>query len=225
LSATRPVLALDLDGTLVDTAGDLVAALNHVLAGEGVKPFALADAVKMVGNGSRAMLRTALTESGRQPAEAELDGMTADLLAWYMDHIAVFSRPFPGVEQALDRFAAAGWRLAVCTNKFESAARLLLTELGLADRFAAIAGQDTFAAMKPDPLHLTETVRAAGGDPRQAIMVGDTHVDADTARNAGVPSVLVTFGYSAVPPATLGADRLIDHYDQLFDTVAGLIRT
>jgi phosphoglycolate phosphatase len=225
LTDTPPVLVLDLDGTLVDTAGDLVAALNHVLAGEGVKPFALADAVKMVGNGARAMLRTALIESGRAAGKEELDRMTADFLAWYMDHIAVFSRPFPGAEEALDRFAAAGWQLAVCTNKFEGAARLLLAELGLADRFAAIAGQDTFAAMKPDPLHLTETVRVAGGAPRRAIMVGDSNVDADTARNAGIPSVLVTFGYSPVPPATLGADRLIDHYDQLFDVVTGLVRT
>ena len=219
----QPTIVFDLDGTLVDTAGDLVAALNHVLAGEDVGPVALADGVRMVGNGARAMLRTALVESGRQPSVQDLDRMTGDFLAWYLDHIAVHSRPFPGATEALDRFAADGWRLAVCTNKFEKAARLLLGELGLADRFAAISGQDTFAAMKPDPLHLLETVRAAGGSPSRAVMVGDSNVDADTARDARIPSVLVTFGYSPVPAATLGADRLIDRYDQLFATAAGLI--
>lgn len=225
MTQAPPILVLDLDGTLVDTAGDLVAALNHVLAGEGVGPVALADAVRMVGNGSRAMLRTALVESGREPTTEDLDRMTADFLAWYVDHIAEMSRPFPGAPEALDRFAAAGWRLAVCTNKFEGAARSLLAQLGLARRFAAIAGQDTFVAMKPDPRHLTETIRVAGCVPERAIMVGDSNVDADTARNAGIPSVLVTFGYSPVPAATLGADRLIDHYDHLFDAAAGLIRT
>jgi phosphoglycolate phosphatase len=223
-AAPPPTLVLDLDGTLVDTAGDLVAALNHVLAGEGVGPIALADAVKMVGNGARAMLRTALVESGREPAKEELDRMQADFLAYYLDNIAVVSRPFPGVPEALDRFAASGWRLAVCTNKFERAARLLLDELGLIGRFAAISGQDTFAAMKPNPLHLTETIRVAGGVPTSAVMVGDSDVDAATARNARVPSVLVTFGYSPVPAVTLGADRLIDHYDQLFETAKRLVR-
>ena len=223
MSLPPPTIVFDLDGTLVDTAGDLVAALNHVLAGEGVGPLALADAVKMVGNGARAMLRTALTESGRPPATTDLDRMTADFLAWYLDHIAVHSRPFPGATAALDRFAEAGWRLAVCTNKFERAARLLLDQLGLSERFAAISGQDTFAAMKPDPLHLLETVKAAGGSQSRAIMVGDSNVDADTARNASIPSVLVTFGYSPVPVDTLGGDRMIDHYDQLFDAARELI--
>lgn len=219
-----PTIVFDLDGTLVDTAGDLVAALNHVLAAEGVGPLALADAVKMVGNGARAMLRTALLESGRQPSPEELDRMTADFLAWYLDHIAIHSRPFPGATDALDRFASAGWQLAVCTNKFERAARRLLDELGLSARFAAISGQDTFSAMKPHPLHLLETVKAAGGTAARAIMVGDSNVDADTARNANIPSVLVTFGYSPVPVQTLGGDQLIDHYDRLFDAATGLLR-
>ncbi len=221
---SAPTLVLDLDGTLVDTARDLVQALNAVLAQEGVEPIPLAEAVTMVGHGARAMLRAGLIACGREPCAGQLDGLVARFLAYYSDHIADHSRPYPGVPDALDRFASAGWRMAVCTNKFEAAARLLLAKLGLADRFAAISGQDTFGVMKPDPRHLLETIRVAGGRPEFAVMVGDSGVDADTARGAGIPVVLVKFGYSQVPVATLGADRLIDNYGELFDAAGGLVK-
>jgi phosphoglycolate phosphatase len=217
-----PTLVLDLDGTLVDTARDLIATLNAIVQAEGLEPIPFDDAVAMVGHGARVMLESAFAAHGQNVAPERLDDLTAKFLAHYGHHIADSSRPFPGAEAMLDRFAAAGWRLAVCTNKHEAPARKLLRLLGLADRFAAITGQDTFGFRKPDPRHLTETVRLAGGAAANAVMVGDSLTDVDTAIAADVPVIVVAFGYSAIPPAELGANRVIAHFDELWDAVAGL---
>jgi phosphoglycolate phosphatase len=211
-----PILVLDLDGTLVDTAGDLTATLNDVLRSEGLAPVPFEAARLMVGNGARAMLASGLSAAGEAVAPERLDALLAVFLEIYAGRIAETSRPFPGAVDALDRFAADGWRLAVCTNKFEQLSRQLLTEIGIADRFAVIAGQDTYGTRKPDPRHLTETIRAAGGDPLQAIMVGDSDVDIATARAARIPVVAVSFGYSRTPVAELSPDRVIDHFDALY---------
>ncbi|HMN87153.1 MAG TPA: phosphoglycolate phosphatase [Bauldia sp.] len=219
----RPTLVLDLDGTLVDTASDLVATLNAVLAGESVPPIAYDEAVAMVGHGARSMLAAALKSAGEPADEARLDRLFAAYLAHYADHLADTSRAFPGVAEALDRFTAEGWTLAVCTNKLEGLSKSLLSALGLADRFAVIAGQDTFAARKPDPLHLLETVRAAGGSRERAVMVGDSIVDIETARAAGIPVVGVDFGYSAIPVRELGPDAVVSGYDALFDAATALL--
>ncbi len=218
--AHPPTLVLDLDGTLVDTAGDLVATLNAILEPEGMAPVEVEAATTMVGHGARVMLERAFTHHGQSITPERLDELTDRFLAYYSEHIAEMSRPFPGAEAALDRFAAAGWRLAVCTNKHEQPAKKLLGVLGLAGRFAAITGQDTFGFRKPDPRHLTETIRLAGGSEGSAVMVGDSPTDVDTAIAAGVPVIAVTFGYSAVPVAELGATQLIDHFDELWDAVA-----
>jgi phosphoglycolate phosphatase len=219
-----PLLVLDLDGTLVDTAGDLIATLNAVLAAEGLPPAAPAAVARMIGHGARAMLATALRAHGSEPEGGRLDTLTARFIDHYAGHLADSSRPFPGAVEALDRFRDAGWRLAVCTNKFERLSRSLLEQLALADRFAVIAGQDTFAHRKPDPRHLSETIAAAGGDPRSSVMVGDSDVDVRTAQAAGVPVVAVGFGYSPLPVRQLGADIVIDRFDDLFDAAAGLLR-
>jgi phosphoglycolate phosphatase len=219
---STPTLVLDLDGTLVDTAGDLVATLNQTLANEGLPAAPFESARLSIGHGARMMIEKALKGHNVPATSADLDRLLADFLRHYAVHIADHSRPFPGAEAALDRFAAAGWRLAICTNKSEPLARDLLVRLGLADRFAVIAGPDTFGIRKPDPGHLTETIRAAGGVREAAIMVGDSKTDIDTALAAKIPVVAVTFGYSPEPIAELGADRLIDHYDQLFDAAGAL---
>ncbi len=221
---SAPTLVLDLDGTLVDTAADLIATLNAILAGEGLAPLAPATAIAMVGHGSRALLASALRANGVEPVSDRLDNLVALFIGHYAAHIADASRPFPGAVAALDRFAAAGWRLAVCTNKFEGLSRQLLAALGLLDRFAAVTGQDTFGVRKPDPRHLLETIRLAGGGVADAVMVGDSIVDVDTAKAAGVPVIAVAFGYSAVPVAELGADRVIAHYDELFAAAGDLRR-
>jgi phosphoglycolate phosphatase len=217
-----PTIVFDLDGTLVDTAADLVATLNAIVAPEGIGRVALADGRAMVGHGARAMIESAFAASGQTVGASRLDRLFAAFLAHYGAHMADRSRPFPGVEDALDRFAAAGWRLAVCTNKHEAIARRLLELLGLGQRFAAVTGQDTFGFRKPDPRHLTETIRLAGGSAGRAIMVGDSLTDVDTAIAAAVPVVAVTFGYSAVPPARLGADALIGSFAGLWDAVQGI---
>ena len=219
-----PTIVFDLDGTLVDTAGDLVATINAILGREGMAPVDFDTAVAMVGSGARVMLQSAFTAQGRSLTPEKLEALFEDFLAHYDEHLVDTSRPYPGVEAALDRFIAGGWRLAVCTNKTHRPALKLLGLLGLAERFAAITGQDTFSFRKPDPRHLTETIRRAGGDIADAVMVGDSATDVDTAIAAGVPVVAVTFGYSATPVTELGATVLIDHFDELYDAAAKLKR-
>jgi phosphoglycolate phosphatase len=221
---TRPTIVFDLDGTLVDTAHDLVATLNSILVAEGMVPVKVEAAVAMVGSGARVMLEAAFAAEGRALTPETLDRLLRDYMALYDEHLADESRPYPGAEVMLDRFAAEGWLLAVCTNKFEASARKLLRILGLAPRFAAITGQDTFAFRKPDPRHLTETIRLAGGVGDNAVMVGDSTTDIDTAMAANVPVVAVTFGYSPIPVADLKPTRVIASFAELWDAVADIRR-
>jgi phosphoglycolate phosphatase len=222
MNGAAPTLVLDLDGTLVDTAGDLVATLNVILGNEGLPALPFDRARSFIGHGAKAMLEAGLAAAGAPASPERINPLFDAFLAYYSEHIADHSRPFPGALAALDRFAGEGWRLAVCTNKLESLSRELLAALGIADRFAVIAGQDTFGVRKPDPRHLTETIIRAGGDPTVAIMVGDSEIDVATARAAALPVVGVTFGYSPVPMASLGADRVIDHFDELYESATAL---
>lgn len=217
---TPPLLVFDLDGTLIDTAGDLTAALNAVLAEEGMRPVAATDARSMIGTGALALVRRGFEASGRAILPEKEEHLFQRFLLHYRAKIAVLSRPYPGCLAALDRFAAAGWRLAVCTNKLESLTLQLIETLGLTRRFAAIAGADTFGVRKPDPAMLFATISQAGGDPAHSVMVGDSMTDVSTAKAAGVPVVAVDFGYTEIPPAEFGADALISHYDHLWDAVA-----
>ena len=218
----RPILVFDLDGTLVDTATDLVATLNVILEQEGLTPVPYAEARSMVGHGARVLIERGLAANNVTRDTAAIDRMFDTYIAYYAAHIADTSRPFEGVVAALDQFAAEGWLLAVCTNKLEGLSMLLLDALGLSDRFAAICGADTFAARKPDPLALTETILRAGGDPRRAIMIGDSKTDIDTAKAAGIPVVAVDFGYTPVPVTELGPDMVISHFNELKGAIAGL---
>lgn len=219
-----PTLVLDLDGTLVDTAGDLVATLNVILNKEGLPGLAFDEARGMIGNGARAMLQAGLAAHGKVPPPERIEALFNEFVAHYTAHIADLSAPFPGALAALDRFAADGWRLAICTNKLEGLARHLLGQIGIADRFASIAGQDTFGIRKPDPRHITETIRAAGGEPARAIMVGDSDLDITAAQAAAIPAIGVSFGYSPVPIGELGPDHVIGHFDELFVAADRLLR-
>jgi len=216
------VLALDLDGTLAETAGDLIGALNVVLASEGIEAVPVEAARSLLGAGGRALIQRGFTRAGRSLQTAKLDALFVEFLSYYNAHIAVHSHLFPGVVAALDRFSADGWRLAVCTNKMESSSRLLLDRLGVIDRFAVVCGQDTFGASKPDPKPLRETIRAAGGAPESSVMVGDSITDIKTARAVGSPVVAVDFGYTDVPVSELRPDRVISHFDQLYEAVRSL---
>jgi phosphoglycolate phosphatase len=219
----QPTIVFDLDGTLVDTAPDLVATLNAVLAREGYEALPYEDARKMIGGGVRHMLARGLARHGVTLTTAELDRLFADFIPHYAAHIADHSRSFPGLGQSLDCLAAQGDRLAVCTNKLEHLSVLLLERLGLAGRFAAICGQDTFGVPKPDPEILRRTIARAGGSLASSVMVGDSPADVAIARGAGVPVIAVDFGYSDIPPPLLKADRIIGHFDELPAAVASLL--
>ena len=219
------MIVFDLDGTLAETAGDLVATLNHILTREGLGAVSEAEARRMVGTGARQLIKHGFEKSGASVAPDRLEILFKDFLDHYEAHVAVHTFLFPGVTQALDRFEAAGFSFAVCTNKSSKPSLKLLNELGVAHRFRAICGQDTFAWWKPDPRALLSTIDRAGGDPTRAIMVGDSRTDIDTAKAAGVPVVAVDFGYTDTPVSELGPDHIISHFDELWDAVARLSPT
>jgi len=217
-------VVFDLDGTLVDTAPDLIETLNVVFSRDGLPPVEYAAARDMIGGGARRMIEMGLKLEGRTLADSAVDRMFADFIEHYAAHIADRSQPFPGLDAALDRLAAGGCRFAVCTNKLEGLSRLLLEALGLTSRFVAICGQDTFGIQKPDPEILRRTIQAAGGKMQRAVMVGDSGTDIATARATGIPVVAVDFGYSETPIRELRPDRLISHFDELADAVFALER-
>ena len=221
--AIARTVVFDLDGTLVDTAPDLVAALNFVLEREGLPPVPLLSARNMIGAGARRMIERGLELEGRAATPDDLTRLTADFIDHYAAHIADASRPFDGLEDALDDLRARGYRLAVCTNKLEWLSKRLLDQLGLSGRFSAICGADTFGVPKPDPAILRQTVARAGGQMVSAIMVGDAGPDIGVARRAGIPVIGVAFGYTEVPMVDLKPDRLVDHMRDLPAAVASLM--
>jgi phosphoglycolate phosphatase len=216
-------VVFDLDGTLVDTAPDLISALNHVLDREGLPPVPLKSARTMIGAGARKLIERGLELEGRLASVEDISRLTTDFIDYYAAHIADASRPFDGLEGALDDLQAQGFQFAVCTNKLEWLSKLLLDQLGLSGRFSAICGADTFGVSKPDPAILRETVARAGGHLASAIMVGDAGTDVGVARRAGIPVIGVEFGYTDVPIAELKPDRLIGHMSDLPEAVASLI--
>jgi phosphoglycolate phosphatase len=220
--ASLPTIVFDLDGTLADTAHDLVATLNSILLAEGLEAIPLASARELIGQGSRALLQRGFAVQGRRITPDRLEILFEEFLHRYAMHLVDQTRLFPGVEAALERLSSRGHLLAVCTNKNEGLSRDLLVALGVAPRFSAICGRDTFAFCKPDPRHLTETVRLAGGCAATAIMVGDSKTDIDTARAADLPVIAVPFGYTDVPVAELSPDTVIEHFDEIDAAIAQL---
>jgi phosphoglycolate phosphatase len=208
-------IVFDLDGTLIDTAPDLIDTLNVILTGRGLPAVPYDAARPLIGGGAKGMIERALVLEGRGATAADVDTLYTAFVAHYAEHIADRSRPFPHVEATLDRLAAEGHTLAVCTNKLEWLSRRLLDALKLSERFAAICGQDTFGIQKPDPRIFWQTVLRAGGEPDRAVMIGDSNTDIRTARAANVPVVAVDFGYTDVPVATLDPDRVIASFAEL----------
>lgn len=217
-------IVFDLDGTLVETAPDLIAATNHVLGLAGLGAIEPALIRPFISFGARSMIREGLRLHGRRTTDPEIETILGTFLAHYSANIAVQSHPYPGLGAALDRIVAQGGQLAVCTNKSEALARKLLDALGLSGRFKALAGYDTFSVAKPHPEHLLGTIRLAGGEARRAIMVGDSETDIKTARAAGTPVIGVTFGYTDRPVATFGPDAVIDHFDHLDEALARVLK-
>lgn len=213
----QPLMVFDLDGTLVDSVPDLAAALNRLMAGRALAPFGRAQVAGFVGDGARVLLERAFGARGTVPDAAAL----GDFLRDYGANAAVLTEPYPGVRETLERFAAAGWRMAVCTNKPEAPARTLLAALDLARYFAAVGGGDSFAVRKPDPGHLLATIEAAGSTPSVAVMAGDHHNDVLAAAGLGVPSIFAAWGYG---PAETGehASATARAFSEVFELAVGL---
>src|SRR3989344_5255470 len=209
------VVAFDLDGTLVDTAPDLIGTLNVLLGDEGLPALPLDEARPVIGRGARWLIERGFEAAGQHLHPARVQPLFDRFIAHYLDHIADESRPFPGCEAALDALRAAGAKLCVCTNKRTDLSVALLETLGLASRFEAVIGADAAPAIKPDPRHLQAAVGAVGGDMTRAIMVGDAFTDAGAARAAKAGLILVSFGYTEVPAADLDPDILIHSFDEL----------
>lgn len=216
----RPTIVFDLDGTLADSARDLIKTLNVILESQGVEPVPIEKARDLLGAGARPLIERGFALYGKILPENLLEELYHDFLDHYHDHLADETVLFPGVLAALDRLEADGWRMAICTNKLERHSRTLLDALGVSHRFAAICGKDTFSVFKPDPGHLTQTIALAGGQTDSAIMVGDSRTDIDTAKAAGIPVVAVSFGYTNVPVQELEPTVVIDHFDELLGAVA-----
>ncbi len=216
------IVGFDLDGTLLDTHADLGAAVNHALALAGRAPVPIGEVSALIGGGGRVMLRRALALSGGAD-EAEIPALHDALLSYYEANIAVHTQLFPGGEAMLDALAEAGVKLAVVTNKLEALAVRVLDELGLTTRFYTVIGGDTLGPgrAKPSRYPIDAMIARAGGGGR-AVFIGDTTYDIGAARAAGVPSVAVSFGFNDAPPAELGADAVIGHFDELIPALAKL---
>ena len=215
-------IIFDLDGTLIDTAPDLIATLNVILTREGFAPVALDEARNAIGAGAKPLLQRGLAKHGNAVSPARLDALYGEYLDYYAAHIADHSRPFPGLSAALDTLEKDGFTFAVCTNKLEWLSVRLLDQLKLSQRFAAICGQDTFKIAKPNPEVLLRTIAKAGGDASRAIMVGDSNTDILTARAAGIPVIAVDFGYTETPVTELSPDIVISSFDALPAAVKAL---
>ena len=211
-------IIFDLDGTLVDSAPDLCGVVNDMLQQHGRVVLDMDDIRKMVGDGAAKLIERGFGATGGLPAP--LPDLTREFIRLYEARIARETRPFPGVVETLERFKAAGLKMGVCTNKTTPLSRRLLNELDLTRFFTVVVGGDG-PTRKPDRRHLEATMRELETNADEALMVGDSMNDVAVARNAGVEVVAVSFGYTTIPPRDLGADRVIDRFDQLNDVVFG----
>jgi phosphoglycolate phosphatase len=212
----------DLDGTLVDTAPDLMRATNHVLVGLGRRAISLDEVRSFVGHGARALLTRGLTATGGLPENYDVEPDYQRFVAFYASNIADGSVPFPGVVRLLERLRSEGFGLGVCTNKLEGLSVQLLDALDLSRHFGSVVGPDTLGVAKPDPRPFREAVARLGLVAPRAIMVGDSETDVLTARNAGVPVIGVPFGYTPQPVEEFGPDRMISHFDEAYEAIQDL---
>ncbi|HEX3486126.1 MAG TPA: phosphoglycolate phosphatase [Micropepsaceae bacterium] len=220
---TTLAIVFDLDGTLVDTAPDLLAALNAVLTVEGHDPVLPQDLRHLVGHGARAMFEHALLRTESPVPAPRLSALTEKFLAYYRANIARGSKPFPGVPETLVRLAGQGAGLGVCTNKAQDLTELLLDELQLTHHFPAIVGGGRTPYTKPDPRHLLAVVTALKGRSDRAVLVGDSPVDVAAARAAGIPVIAMSYGYTPVPVHELGADAVLDDFAELPSVISRLV--
>lgn len=216
-------IVFDLDGTLVDTLPDIHEALNRALAEARLATIDEAACRNMIGGGARNLIEQAFTVIGETPDETRIDELFERFLDLYRDEPAIRSKPFPGVIDALEVLQGRGLALGICTNKPQDLSELVLDGLNMGRFFGdVVIGGDTLPIRKPDAGHLLEVIQRLGHVPADAVMVGDSATDVGAARNAGVPVIVVDFGYTDRPAAELGADALISHFDALQDAMTRL---
>lgn len=220
---TDRAVIFDLDGTLVDTAPDLMRATNHVLATLGRRPITMAEVRSFVGHGARALIAMGCEATGEPVQPRAVETLYQEFVIYYAANIAAESKPYPGLTGLLDRCKAGGIHLGVCTNKLESLSVRLLTALGLNSYFGAIVGPDTIGIAKPDARPYFETLRRLGAPNARSLLVGDSETDILTARAAGVPVIAVPFGYTPRPVAEFGPDRMISHFDEAWEAIEELL--
>jgi phosphoglycolate phosphatase len=216
-------LVFDLDGTLVETAPDLHAALNHIMAHKGLTPIPIVQIRNMIGDGAKALIRKGLHFQQRSADEHEID---VELWPLFLEHyeanITRYSRPFEDCVTALQALSESGATLAVCTNKAQHLADKLLHGLGLSHFFDSVIGGDALAVKKPDGDHILETIAGCSGDTERAIMIGDSQIDEKAARNAGLPFVFVSFGYGALSHQPYDRIRSINHWRDMQQALCDL---
>lgn len=219
----RPVVVFDLDGTLLDTAPDLLRALNRILGEEGLSPLQRTDVAGLFGHGARTLIGEGFRRGNRLLDDVRLPELVERFVSFYAAEIAAETRPYPGLVDALRRLSACGFGLAVCTNKREVLSEAVLEGTGLSSLFSAVVGGDSMAEHKPHPRPLLEAIARAGGSPDMAVMIGDSETDIATARAAGIPVIAVDFGYADRPASELGADAVISHYEELDQIIETLL--
>ena len=215
-------ILFDLDGTLVETAPDLVVALNHVLGEIDLPPLPLAEVRNMIGHGAKAMIQAGLRANDTELDDAQLERMWESFLAHYTANISVKSHAYEGCVAALEDLSARGAVLAVCTNKPQGLSEQLIDELGMSPHFAAIVGSDAVPNKKPHGDHILLTVQKAGGIPSRAIMVGDSETDEKAAQNAGLPFIFVPFGYASGTADTISSTAVVHHFSDLVSAILAI---
>lgn len=212
---TKPVLVFDLDGTLLETMGDLTASMNHVLVEAGYEALEPERVRKMVGAGVRVLMSRGLAANKVEVTDEVLDPLLTKFIRYYETHIADHTHPFPEALETVERLRTEGWKTAICTNKLEKLTRPLVKAMNMEHLFDAVVGGDTFSKNKPDAMPVFGAIDQAGGSRTGSIFVGDSKADIVAARNAGLPVIAVDFGYTEVPVRELGPDVVISHYNQL----------
>jgi phosphoglycolate phosphatase len=205
----------DLDGTLIDSAKDMQVAVSHVLADHGLPPVTEDDVRIFMGQGSKVTMAKAFGKYGKPLDDERLSAVTREFVRYYEADPVSNTQAFAGVSDVVSRFDRLGLKQGVCTNKFERPSRMILEHLRLMPPISDLAGADTFPVRKPDPRHILMLVERMGGVPDRAVMVGDSIHDVHAAHGAGLPAVLVSWGYTATPASELGAEAVIERFDAL----------
>ena len=220
-SPSTSALVFDLDGTLVDSAPDLCHAINTILRENGCAPLPLEQVIPMVGDGVATLLRRALTAAGVAFTEESIKPLVAHFQDVYFQALCVDTKPYPGVVDTLKTLQAAGWKMAVCTNKPQRHSVRLLEDIGLAPFFSAVFGGDAAPVRKPDPGHVLATLQALGCSPERAVMIGDSNNDIYAGRDAGARTIAFSYGYGASLDSA-SADAVLDHFADLPKTLESL---